>query len=335
MPTNLNANKRVAILDRCFRDQETYYALKDLQLAVAEANEKNIIPSPSTISHDIMAMKSGDLGYEAPILYTKELGYHYSNPQFSIFQIHISRPAIRHLGEAFSLLYNLNTDLQIFKLSEIINEVENKLNLQLQFDSPIIQFERSLNENGLKYINEFYQKIITRQAITVQYKHFTEAQQSHIMSPYFLKEYNNRWYIFGFDHLQKKLHHLALDRVVSINNSLQVYRPVEKEELENRFEHLYGVTIFDDTMPQKVVFKTSPLLSNYMNTKPIHTSQKQVHTDEETNWTHFEIVTYINYEIQSKLLSFGEDLYVSEPAELVNKLALRIAQMNKAYARGE
>jgi len=44
-----------------------------------------------------------------------------------------------------------------------------------------------------------------------------------IVSPFLLKEYNKRWFLFAFNHEEKKISTFALDRILDVRKSLQDY----------------------------------------------------------------------------------------------------------------
>jgi hypothetical protein len=79
---------------------------------------------------------------------------------------------------------------------------------------------------------------------------------------------------------------------------------------------LYGVTIKDGSLPQKIIFSTTYVLSKYMDSKPIHTTQEKIETTNEKNT--YSLNVYVNYEIKSKLRSFGDDLQVIYPENFWN-----------------
>nr|HPN72161.1 WYL domain-containing protein [Saprospiraceae bacterium] len=116
-----------------------------------------------------------------------------------------------------------------------------------------------------------------------------------------------------------------------IKPSLQAFVTAKENEISNHFNYLFGVTIFDGISPQKVVFKTTTQLSKYMDTKPIHPTQIKS-LMEGKNDVYYELNVYINYEIISKLLSFGDDLEVMSPPSLRAEMRAKVLKMAAKYA---
>ena len=88
MPANKNALIRYKTLDRCLRNRYRRYTIDDLieecsnALYEMEGIDKGI--SKRTIQGDINVMRSGKLGYYAPIEVYDGKYYQYSDPDYSI-----------------------------------------------------------------------------------------------------------------------------------------------------------------------------------------------------------------------------------------------------------
>jgi len=340
MPLNLQAAIRYKVIDRCLRDHSKIWNWEKFADECTKEEVRNgelmTKPSKRTIDADISDMKSGRLGYEAPIVWTKELGYRYSNSTFSISNVSLSKKVINDLKEAIHILRQITKNDKLFSINESIITLQQKINLQND-SSPdnaqaLIYLDESLNEAGQKWLDKVYNYITKKQSIHIQYNSFSQGQiVSHIISPWFIKEYNNRWYVFGQNHLENKIYNLALDRITDIKPSLQAFVTAKENEISNHFNYLFGVTIFDGISPQKVVFKTTTQLSKYMDTKPIHPTQIKS-LMEGKNDVYYELNVYINYEIISKLLSFGDDLEVMSPPSLRAEMRAKVLKMAAKYA---
>jgi predicted DNA-binding transcriptional regulator YafY len=321
MPANLLANIRYNIIDQCIRDTSRTWHAKEIEAAVADGLLEHGItkaPSKRTVMGDIAVMKSGILGYSAPIIHSKEQGYHYANPKFSIHHIHLPSQLIEDLKQGIALVNQLTRNEKLHRLSASLTKMKEYLHIDTnEKHRPIIYFEHSLNEPGQKWLDIVYEYIIAKTTLRIQYSPFEGPNIAHVMAPAFIKEYNNRWYVFGYHFDMKKIVNLALDRITTIQPSIRPYEIPTGFDHDVYFSHLFGVTIPEDTTPIKIRFSTTHLLSKYMITKPIHPTQTQVESD---HLDIFEIEVYDNYEIRSKLRSFGDDLTILSPPTLVNHL---------------
>ena len=89
------------------------------------------------------------------------------------------------------------------------------------------------------------------------------------------------------------------------------------------FEDVIGVTVKGEV--QKVVLKVSKDLWPYINSKPLHGTQKVKLI--ETNFVIISVELKLNYELQSLLLSHGEKIEVLEPEILKNEILERVKRI--------
>ncbi|RYD69507.1 MAG: WYL domain-containing protein, partial [Sphingobacteriales bacterium] len=140
--------------------------------------------------------------------------------------------------------------------------------------------------------------------------------------------YNLRWFLFGEHEKDKKVLNLALDRIININESSNIYKQNEEIDFNEYFDDIVGVTVFDKPI-QKVKLLIKNELWPYIETKPIHGSQmKPQFTDQGVI---IELNLIINYEFIAVLLSHGDRLMVLQPTELVSTMKERINSMKKLY----
>lgn len=91
MPTNRNALIRYRTIDQCLRNRRRKWTLQDLLAACSQALyefggiDKEL--SVRTLRLDLQAMRSNQLGYNAPIIVTENKYYTYEDPAYSITQI--------------------------------------------------------------------------------------------------------------------------------------------------------------------------------------------------------------------------------------------------------
>ena len=80
----------------------------------------------------------------------------------------------------------------------------------------IVQFESNNDYSGLKRITELYEAIKNEECIKIKYQDFGKELREYTISPYLLKEYHNRWHIYGYEFKKEKIYNLALDRILAI-----------------------------------------------------------------------------------------------------------------------
>lgn len=319
MAQSLNANFRYQVLDRCFRDKSKVYHHEELIDAIEmDFKERGIFvrrPSKRIIDYDISHLRSGKIGIECPIGWTAELGYHYTDPDFSIYRLSLKSNVIRDLSQALALLKQFTADDSMTAIHNSILTLEHELFIRSQeIPQQIIYLESSSNVSGIKWIGILFDLIDQKKTLLLEYEPFGEDIMLFKLSPYNIFEYNNRWYLFAWDFDNNRIVNLSLDRIISIQNSLLPYFQHPEFSVESYTKNLYGITRHHDSKPEEIIFKASKLQSRYLETKPIHYSQEKIQTNTEFNI--YRLYVIINYEIKSRLLSYGSSIEILSPSSL-------------------
>jgi predicted DNA-binding transcriptional regulator YafY len=150
-----------------------------------------------------------------------------------------------------------------------------------------------------------------------------------ILHPYFLKQYNNRWFLFGKSGDAKSITTTALDRIESIQLISEVYLPNTEINFEEYFEDIVGVSVPLDSKLEKVVLKIDAESWPYIKTKPIHGSQKI--KEQTSEYTIIELQLIPNYELEALILSHAEKVEVIGPEALRKKISERALLLKEKY----
>jgi predicted DNA-binding transcriptional regulator YafY len=94
------------------------------------------------------------------------------------------------------------------------------------------------------------------------------------------------------------------------------------------FKHSIGITSFEDK-PKKIVFKLDKIGSKYIESQPIHESQKMVKKGKKRNT--YQIKVLLSEELKRLFLSYGNQLEVLEPSELREQLKIEITELAELY----
>lgn len=328
MPYSKNAYARYKRLDSCFRSNQYYY-IEDL---IDACNDVCSGVSRRQIYEDIKYMKSSE-GWEAPIeAYNdgKRKYYRYSDKNFSIEKKPITEQEMHQLQEMILMLSRFN-DVPQFKLVEtLVKDMADKYKIKLKTaDHNIISLDNNQYTLGNEKIPEIYDAIINKIPLRIEYQTFHKGMRTWIIHPYFLRQYNSRWYLIGVTgDCNKDIAHIGLDRIKNLEVAHVAY--IENTFIENideYFEDVVGVSITEDRRIEHIVLQFSEHRFPYVKAKPIHGSQKI--PDEENRVVSLDLI--INKELESILLSFGEDIEVIEPKWFRDVMAAKIRKTYEKY----
>ena len=325
MPASKNALIRYKTIDRCLRNRQRKWTLDDLIEACSDAlyeyEGRDEGVSRRTVQLDIQMMRSDKLGYNAPIKVVENKYYIYDDPKYSITVSPLSPQDIKKMGEAVEVLRQLSGFQEFSGMEDIMGRLEDRVNMAKEKSHPVIFFDKNDKLKGLEFIEPLHSAILAKRPLKINYQSFrARFPTALIFHPYALKEFNNRWFVYGNKPKDTYVVNLALDRIVSLEEAPGV-EFIENSEFnpETWFDDLVGVTKFPTDKCEKVRFRASPLEAPYIKTKPIHNSQKVIELNRDGSAI-FEIDVIVNRELVRLLFGYAEGLKVLSPRKLQNMI---------------
>jgi len=334
MPINKNAYIRYQVLDRCFRNHGRMYFWEDLleecNKALMEFDPKCKGIKKRQLFDDIRFMES-EAGWSIPlrrIKFGKRVYYRYEDISFSINNKLLNETEIRQLKSALRIISRFTGTPQFEWVYEVITKIESKFGL-IDREKEIISFEINQDLKGLNFLKNLFNAILNEQVLLIKYKDFKSTEPYDIIfHPYYLKQYNNRWFVLGLNAANNVYNwNLALDRIVSISETNYKYKPSDIDWNEY-FYDLVGVTRPKDGFLQDILLVFSKEIANYVITKPLHPSQKSKWVGDELE---VKIKVIPNNELEQLILSFGEHIKVISPQNLKEKISQRIKLASSNY----
>ena len=335
MATNKNAFIRYKILDRCFRDRRHLYFIEDLMEKCEEALvEFNFVGGVSRrqIFDDIRFMES-ESGWNIPLERLrdgKRVYYRYEDPTFTINEQPITVEEARQLETAMLMLGRFRGLPNKEWVDEVISTLEYRFNLNGQSEN-VVGFEQNQNLIGIHFLTDLIKAATNHKPLRIVYHNYKNGGReiTFLVHPYYVKQYNNRWFLFGLEDGKKRITNLALDRIVSMNIADDVqFVPNNDIDFEHYFDNVIGVTIPNEEVElQKIVLQFTKHRFPYVRSKPIHVSQQI----ESARDGIVSILVKPNRELEQQILSFGPDVEVLSPVDFREQMKEKIQEMMKKY----
>ena len=334
MPVNRNALIRYKTIDTCLRNKYRQWTLEDLIDACSDALyeyegiDKGI--SKRTVQMDIQMMRSEKLGYNAPIIVYDNKYYKYEDEDYSITNTPLSEQDLKTMSEAVEVLRQFKGFSYFSGMGDIVSRLEDHVTSAKQKTIPVIDFEKNESLKGLDYLDIIYHAIVNKQVLNLKYRSFkARSANTFLFYPYLLKEYRNRWFVFG--RRKGNLINLALDRIHSVEIT-EKERFVENNLFDPQtfFDDLVGVTKNVGMKAQSVRFWVNKENAPYVQTKPFHKSQKIVEEHEDGSKT-FEINVVINQELQREFFGYVDTIKILSPQSLVDFIAWKLRLAKEQY----
>lgn len=335
MSTNKHATIRYLALDKCFRNPGKKYFMEDLiqkcNEAIYDFNEIVKGIEKRTIYSDIKFMESKQ-GWNIDLVRHKDgqkVFYRYLDTSFSINNHLLNESEEQQLKESLLTLSRFKGMPQFEWIDEMVIRLESSFSLK-EDSKKFIEFEQNPYLKGLEYFSQIFNSILYKQTLEIKYKGFKQLKSKNLcFHPYYLKQFNNRWFLFGLLDDRDDLTNIAIDRIHGLKDSKKIFKENNLANFEEFFEDIVGVSESTERKTEKVILEIDNLLWPYIQTKPIHGSQKIIKKTNEHVLISLEV--QINYELKALLFSMGENLKVIQPERLVHDMKLKAEKLFYNY----
>lgn len=200
-----------------------------------------------------------------------------------------------------------------------------------------VDFEQNEQYVGIQWLRFLYDGIRQRTPLKITYQDFGKPARTYSMSPYLLKEYRNRWHLYGFEHTRGRIYNLALDRIQALDTSDFVFRDKKPSDL-HFLNDILGFTFtysaetasYAPVETIQIAFRQSR--AAYLETKPLHGSQQKVDsTSMPEGWVVYSYKLRQNRELVAAILEYGQDALVLAPDSLKEKIKAHVRGMSALY----
>lgn len=229
---------------------------------------------------------------------------------------------------------NLNTDhiLRFWDLSisaqemvQTLREGKDALNY--------ISLDSSENLSGIHFLPQLLKAIKANRLVSFDHLNFqTNKTSNHTIRPYLLKEYQNRWFLFGENVKYNDLRIYGIERFANLVLTDQLFIPRNNFQPAREFDNIIGINLspFEEGQPkQDIVLSMSKEQGQYFKTLPWHDSYKIIIDIEDE----FRVSLHLlpNYEFLQLLFRYCDRMTVLEPKWLRVHLKKVLSASSKKY----
>jgi len=212
---------------------------------------------------------------------------------------------------------------ELFNTARVINETLVKSASNIEY----IDFDRTAMRMDPETLKGLLQAVIDRNIVKFNhYSFWSEKERSMAIMPHLLKQYQNRWYVYGC-FPNGEFRSFGIDRIKDLEILSESFKPKMKRPKE-MFDHVIGL-VYEAEKVQEVVLSYEPFQGNYIKTQLIHSSQKILVDDEKELRIAIRVIP--NYELEEQILKQGERVTVLEPEWLRKQIKDRIKNSLEKY----
>lgn len=332
MANSKHAHLRYNFLDECFRNRN--YTFNQL-LRVINERIASYYPGEGveerTLREDIALFRDPVEGFGAP-LPEKIRNYRYSDTEFTIAQRSLLKQEQYIIDSAQHLLTRFDNDPSLNRLSNVLLEIQDKDYKLTNATQGVLYFDGNEEYDGKRHLQPFFLHIRKKEVLSITTQRFDgNDKKTFIFHPYILKQYNKRWFIFGYNEtLNIAKFSIPLDeRIIGYEIDDASKYLDSKTDWDRHFINMVGVRKDENQIAETVVLKFSKSRLPYFLSKPFLTGSDQPIQEGAEEHVFFESI--INLELVQQILSYGKDVEVLEPKKLKDQMRLHAKTMYDFY----
>jgi predicted DNA-binding transcriptional regulator YafY len=305
---------------------------KHRQTADSLASELEV--SERTIRNDLNFLRDR---YGAPLESTRQKGYHYTDPDWRLPTITLSKGELFALTIGARMLEAYAGSTYAADLRSAITRLSERLPEQTWVDLQQLSEERILFRGGAEIdLNpEVWHALedACQSLKTVEMTYYTasrDAESQRKLNPYVLHIYRGtNPYVIGYCHQRKEIRWFRVDRIKHLQVLSETFVPDPtfdaRDHLEMIFQHEAG------GVPKPVAIWFDAPTAPYIRERRWHPTQEiQEHPDGSL--TLCMVVRGLN-DLKRWVLGYGKGAIVREPPELVELVRDEVEGMGTSYSK--
>lgn len=183
---------------------------------------------------------------------------------------------------------------------------------------------------GKHFLNPIIDAMKQNRKLVLTYRKFGQEEPYTItVEPYAIKVFKQRWYLLAKNYKRSLPTIYALDRVLSLQETDELFEFPEDFSTERFFKDFYGVLCHADEEVERIVIRAYPPLTHYLRTLPLHHSQKELQSTPQ--YADFEFYLHPTFDFLQELFAQTHEVEVLEPLRLRNSMKEYLLKALKRY----
>lgn len=219
---------------------------------------------------------------------------------------------------------------------EVRFAIQSRIEADYQKGPVIVDYEDNRLLKGREYLPVFYSAIKEKRSLRIEYQTFKGKAFGFEFHPYLLKQYNERWFVFGLRPDKKNPYtNVPLDRLTQAPIIIGSYSEDRPSDYLDYFKDIVGVSKNRNAKAKdvkQIIIRISDIDAwGRITTKPLPTQEVMTPFDEETGFGQIRLNLYPNNELFSKILSFGECLEIENDEYVRSHYVALLRRMTRIY----
>ncbi|UIE40004.1 helix-turn-helix transcriptional regulator [Leptodesmis sichuanensis] len=318
--------ERLLLLDALLRSDQRQTAQ-----SLAEAVEVGV----RTIHSDIAFMRDR---FNAPIAWSKSKGYYYSDLDWRLPSISLSKGELFALALGARMLQSYAGSAYAEELKSAIARLAERLPEQSWVDLQQLANERVLFRAGaeLNLDPDVWHKleIACQKHQRVMIAYYTAGRNAHserVVDPYVLHFSRNNPYVTGYCHLRQEVRWFRVDRIKSLDLLDETFEPHPDFDLKDHFELVFQHEV--GGVPTQISIWFDAVTAPYIRERRWHPTQ-EIDEHPDGSLTLNFVARGLN-EVKRWILFYGKGAIALSPPELVKLIRDEVMGLSTHYLRNE
>ena len=183
--------------------------------------------------------------------------------------------------------------------------------------------------SGHKHLTSIMEAMTEGYEVRIAYQKYTSSQaDTYTLRPYAVKEFAKRWYIVAYCLEREALRVYGLDRIQSLEITDCRFEMEHGFDVDELFATSFGIYL-PEGPGQTITFRTSATEAKYLRDLPIHESQEEISSDDDS--VTFSIFVCPNQNLIMEFCKYGSRIEVLSPEAVRNEVASELAKAAALY----
>lgn len=183
--------------------------------------------------------------------------------------------------------------------------------------------------SGHKHLTSILEAMTEGQELRIGYQKYTSAKADlYTVRPYAVKEYAKRWYLVAYCIEREALRVYGLDRIQHMEATDATFDMPKGFDVESLFATSFGIYLTEGK-GQTITFKTSRTEGKYFRDLPVHWSQKEIASDE--NSVTFSIFVCPDKNLIMEFCKYGSKIEILSPEPVREAVATELRNAASIY----
>ena len=183
--------------------------------------------------------------------------------------------------------------------------------------------------SGHKHLTSILDAMTESHEIRIGYQKYTSAKaDSYTLRPYAVKEYAKRWYLVAYCLEREAMRVYGLDRITHMEITEAIFDMPKDFDVDALFATSFGIYMTEGK-GQTITFRTSRTEAKYFRDLPVHKSQKEESSDDES--VTFSIFVCPDKNLIMEFCKYASRVEVLSPEHIREEVAAELKAAAATY----